>query len=45
MTDRLLALLEVLAKAGWKNNTELTKYCVRHGLIEPEWTDACSCRT
>jgi two-component system, NarL family, invasion response regulator UvrY len=22
----------VLEKAGWKNNTELTKYCIQHGL-------------
>ena len=22
----------ILEKAGWKNNTELTKYCVQHGL-------------
>lgn len=36
MTDRLLALLEILAKTGSKNNTELTKYCVRHGLTKPE---------
>lgn len=25
----------VLAKAGWANNTELTKYCVQHGLTTP----------
>ncbi len=24
----------ILEKAGWKNNTELTKYCVQHGLTE-----------
>jgi two-component system invasion response regulator UvrY len=22
----------ILEKAGWKNNTELTKYCIQHGL-------------
>jgi DNA-binding NarL/FixJ family response regulator len=26
----------ILAKAGWKTNTELTKYCVQHGLTEAE---------
>lgn len=26
----------ILAKAGWANNTELTKYCVQHGLTDPE---------
>lgn len=26
----------ILAKTGWKNNTELTKYCVQHGLTEAE---------
>jgi len=25
----------ILEKAGWKNNTELTKYCVQHGLTDP----------
>jgi len=25
----------ILAKAGWANNTELTKYCVQHGLTDP----------
>lgn len=25
----------ILEKAGWANNTELTKYCVQHGLTEP----------
>jgi DNA-binding NarL/FixJ family response regulator len=25
----------ILEKAGWKNNTELTKYCVQHGLTTP----------
>ena len=25
----------ILQKAGWKNNTELTKYCVLHGLTDP----------
>ncbi len=25
----------ILAKAGWANNTELTKYCVQHGLTAP----------
>jgi len=24
----------ILEKAGWANNTELTKYCVQHGLTE-----------
>lgn len=24
----------ILAKAGWSNNTELTKYCVQHGLTD-----------
>ncbi len=24
----------ILEKAGWKNNTELTKYCVQHGLTD-----------
>lgn len=24
----------ILEKAGWSNNTELTKYCVQHGLTE-----------
>lgn len=26
----------VLAKAGWANNTELTKYCLQHGLTDPD---------
>jgi two-component system, NarL family, invasion response regulator UvrY len=26
----------ILTKAGWANNTELTKYCVQHGLTDPE---------
>jgi DNA-binding NarL/FixJ family response regulator len=26
----------ILAKAGWAGNTELTKYCVQHGLTEPD---------
>lgn len=26
----------ILAKAGWANNNELTKYCVLHGLTDPE---------
>ncbi|MDM4767613.1 response regulator transcription factor [Pelomonas sp. SE-A7] len=25
----------IFEKAGWKNNTELTKYCVQHGLTRP----------
>ena len=25
----------ILEKCDWKNNTELTKYCVQHGLTEP----------
>jgi len=25
----------ILTKAGWANNTELTKYCVQHGLTDP----------
>lgn len=25
----------ILQKAGWKNNTELTKYCIQHGLTSP----------
>jgi len=25
----------ILAKAGWANNTELTKYCVQYGLTDP----------
>lgn len=25
----------ILSKTGWKNNTELTKYCVQHGLTDP----------
>jgi two-component system, NarL family, invasion response regulator UvrY len=25
----------ILEKAGWKNNTELTKYCLHHGLTQP----------
>lgn len=25
----------ILEKTGWKNNTELTKYCVQHGLTDP----------
>jgi two-component system, NarL family, invasion response regulator UvrY len=25
----------ILQKANWKNNTELTKYCVQHGLTDP----------
>jgi two-component system invasion response regulator UvrY len=25
----------VLAKCGWSNNIELTKYCVQHGLTDP----------
>ncbi len=25
----------IFAKAGWTNNTELTKYCVQHGLTDP----------
>lgn len=25
----------ILEKAGWKNNTELTKYCVQHHLTDP----------
>ncbi|QPF76470.1 response regulator transcription factor [Roseateles sp. DAIF2] len=25
----------ILEKAGWKNNTDLTKYCVQHGLTDP----------
>lgn len=25
----------LLEKAGWKNNTELTKYCIQHGLTDP----------
>lgn len=25
----------ILEKAGWKNNTELTKYCVQNGLTDP----------
>jgi len=24
----------ILEKAGWKNNTELTKYCIHHGLTD-----------
>ncbi|MET0517910.1 MAG: response regulator transcription factor [Burkholderiaceae bacterium] len=24
----------LLEKAGWKNNTELTKYCIQHGLTD-----------
>ncbi|MFG6429198.1 response regulator [Roseateles sp. LYH14W] len=24
----------ILEKAGWTNNTELTKYCIQHGLTE-----------
>jgi two-component system, NarL family, invasion response regulator UvrY len=26
----------ILTKAGWANNTELTKYCVQHGLTDPD---------
>ena len=26
----------ILEKGGWKNNTELTKYCIQHGLTGPE---------
>lgn len=26
----------ILAKTGWKNSTELTKYCVQHGLTAPD---------
>ena len=26
----------ILQKTGWKNNTELTKYCVHHGLTSAE---------
>jgi len=26
----------ILMKAGWANNTELTKYCVQHGLTDRE---------
>ncbi|HEX2012995.1 MAG TPA: response regulator transcription factor [Roseateles sp.] len=25
----------ILEKAGWRNNTDLTKYCVQHGLTDP----------
>lgn len=25
----------ILVKAGWANNTELTKYCIQHGLTDP----------
>lgn len=25
----------ILEKAGWRNNTELTKYCLQHGLTDP----------
>jgi len=25
----------ILEKTAWKNNTELTKYCVQHGLTDP----------
>ncbi|MET0335320.1 MAG: response regulator transcription factor [Rhizobacter sp.] len=25
----------IFEKTGWKNNTELTKYCVQHGLTDP----------
>lgn len=25
----------IFEKTGWKNNTELTKYCVQHGLTAP----------
>jgi two-component system invasion response regulator UvrY len=25
----------ILQKAGWRNNTELTKYCIQHGLTDP----------
>lgn len=25
----------IFEKTGWKNNTELTKYCLQHGLTEP----------
>ena len=25
----------ILEKTGWKNNVELTKYCVQHGLTDP----------
>jgi DNA-binding NarL/FixJ family response regulator len=25
----------ILAKTGWRNNTELTKYCIQHGLTDP----------
>ncbi|MBL0729510.1 response regulator transcription factor [Piscinibacter sp. HJYY11] len=25
----------IFVKAGWSNNTELTKYCVQHGLTDP----------
>jgi len=24
----------ILEKTGWRNNTELTKYCVQHGLTD-----------
>ncbi len=25
----------IFEKTGWKNNTELTKYCMQHGLTDP----------
>ncbi|MEF7613155.1 response regulator transcription factor [Aquincola sp. MAHUQ-54] len=28
--------MRIFAKTGWRNNIELTKYCVQQGLTEPE---------
>jgi hypothetical protein len=29
----------VLSKAGWANNSELTRYCVEHRLVAPRAPD------